>query len=121
MFHQSLVCSYLFDFSLVHNDNLVSQGNRFHLVVSDVKAGDPKAMEQAFNLRASLDAQFCIEVGEWLIKEEEPRRTDNGTSERHTLPFAARERARFARQQFVESYSHHLRRVTDALARFLRR
>ena len=61
----------------MHDHDLIRQGDRFHLIMRDIKGRDAEAAEQALDLSASLHTKFCIQVGKWLIKQKQPRRPND--------------------------------------------
>ena len=61
---------------LVHNHDLVGEGDRFHLVVGDVQTGDAKAAQQALDLGPGLHTQLRIQVRERLIQQRSRARDD---------------------------------------------
>jgi hypothetical protein len=70
---QVFICTNLFHPAGMHDYDLVSKCNGFHLVMRNVQGGDAKPVEQAFDLGPGLDTQLCIQVGKRLIQEEQLR------------------------------------------------
>jgi hypothetical protein len=77
---------------LEHGD-AVGHGHGLRLIVGDVEGGGAEALEQGAQLRPHLEAQHGIEVGQGLIEQEGLRLAHQGTTQRHALALAARERA----------------------------
>ena len=53
-----------------HHRDPVAHGHRLHLVVGDVDGGHPQLVLQQRDLGAHLDPELGVEVGEWLIHQE---------------------------------------------------
>ncbi|MNU09364.1 hypothetical protein D3C72_2558840 [compost metagenome] len=56
--------------AVLHHDNPVGHGHRFHLIVSDVDGGCLKTLVQALDFNAHLRSQLGVEIGERLIEKE---------------------------------------------------
>ena len=61
----------LLEFGFAHHRDAVSHGHRFGLVVSHIDKGGLQVLVQLAQLRAGLDAQFGVKVGERLIEQED--------------------------------------------------
>ena len=71
--------------SVLHNDYSRCHSHSLDLVVGNVYKGGLKSLMEVGKLGSHRSAQLCIEVGQRLVKKEDLRLTNNGTSERDTL------------------------------------
>ena len=76
-----------------------AHGHRLALVVGDVEGGRPQLLLQALQLRAGLDAELRVEVGERLVHQVDDGVAHDGPRQRHALLLAARELGRAALEQ----------------------
>ncbi len=79
----------------------------------DIDKGRAEPLVQLADLRARLDAQLGVEVGQRLVHQEHRRVAYDGTSERHALALAARERFGLAIEILRDR--EHVRRLLDTL------
>ena len=93
----------------VHDDNLVGKGHGFTLVVGNVDAGDADALLDLADLRAHIDAQLGVQVGQRFIKEQHRRFHDQGPGQSNALLLAAGQLVRHA--VFHALQSHQLQHI----------
>jgi hypothetical protein len=67
----------------------VAERHRLGLVVGDVDGRDAEAPLQLGDVRAHLDAQLGVEVGERLVHQEHARLADDRPAHRDALALAA--------------------------------
>ena len=60
----------LFDFSMVHYDDLVGQAHRLGLVVGDVDAGQAELALDLADFPPHVDPQLGVEIGQRLVKQQ---------------------------------------------------
>jgi len=106
----------LLDLSVLHNDDFIRHGHGFHLVVGNVDHCRVQAEVKVGKFRPHLYAQFGVQVGKGLVKEEDLGVTDNGAAYRDTLSLTAGEGLRFAVQEFFNV--QNTRRFVYALVNF---
>ncbi len=94
--------AHLLDDAAAKGDDAVGQRHRLGLVVGDIDAGRPEIHVQSLDLRAHLDAQLSIEIGERLVKEEEPGLARDRATDRHALTLSARKLLRLAIEQSLD-------------------
>ena len=66
------------------------------LIVRHVNGGGPEPSLELRELRAHLDAELGVEVGERLVEEEHRRLANDRATHRHSLALPARELPRLA-------------------------
>ena len=97
----------------MHHDDAVRHGHGFDLIVSDVNRRGLQALVQLLDLGAHLDAQLGVEVRQRLIEQEHLRVARDGAPHGDALALAARELARVALEQMLQSQNfgrlHHAR------------
>ena len=89
---------HLLDEALVHDGDLVADGEALFLIMGDVDRGETQLLLNAADFHAHLHAQFRIEVGERFVKEHQIRLDDHRACQRHALTLAAAHLARIAVQ-----------------------
>ena len=87
----------------LHHHHAVGKRHRLFLVVGDVDHAGLRAPVQLADLRAHLDAQPRVQVGEGFVEEEHLRVAHQRTPERHALALSAGERARQALEQALDA------------------
>jgi len=70
----------------------------------DVDGGDANIRLQPLQLRAHVAAELRVEIGEWLVHQEDARPADHGAGERDALALSARKLARVLPQIFLEMH-----------------
>ena len=75
----------LLEQAFVHDRDAGRHGHGFHLVMGHVNKGGLQALVQFADLGAGLNAQFCVQVGQRFVEEEDLRLAHDGASDRHTL------------------------------------
>src|SRR5207244_6325870 len=73
------------------------------LVVRDIDERGLEVAVQLLQLDSSLAAELCVQVGEWLVEQEDLRAAHDGAAEGHALALTAREGSRLALQEVVET------------------
>ena len=81
----------LLDAASVEDGNAIGHGERFDLIVSDEKAGNPELALDVADLAAQFLAQLGVQIGEWLIQEQDRRFDDQCPCQRYPLLLAAGE------------------------------
>src|SRR6266545_2836168 len=81
--------AHLLEDALAHDRDPGAHGHRLDLVVGDVHERRAHALVKAGDLGACLDAELGIEVGQWLVHEEDRRLADDRPAERDALALAA--------------------------------
>ena len=79
----------------------VAHRHGLDLVVRDVDGGDAEPLLQRGDLGPGLHAQLGVEVGQWLVHEEDLRLTHDRAAHRDPLALTAGERLRLAAQQLL--------------------
>ena len=95
----------------VHDDDPVSERHGFDLVVSDVDHVFLDLLTHQGKLCPHLAAQFGIEIGERLIKQENAAVLGQSAGHGDTLALTARERAGLAVEEFGQA--NHLSDLFD--------
>ena len=93
----------LLEQAFVHHGDTVSHRHRLDLVVRDVDRGPTDPLVELLQLRARLDAELRVEVGERLVHQEDRRLPRDRASDGHALPLATGELFRLALQQLREA------------------
>src|SRR4029077_18232473 len=92
----------LVDRSVAHDDNPVSHGHRFDLVVGYVDRRCLQTLMQLLDLGAHLHSELGVEVRQRLVEEKDARVTNDRTARRHTLSLAAGKLPRITPEQRLE-------------------
>ena len=79
----------LLDDALVHNGNLVRNGEALLLVMGNEQGRDAKLFLQTLDLHTHAHAQLRVQVAERLIQKKEFRLNDKRSRQCHTLSLAA--------------------------------
>ena len=83
------------DPALIHDRHGIGHGQRFQLIVGDVKSRDAQPLDQFAKLEAGFLAQLCIQVAERLVEQQDTRFFDDRARQGETLLLpAAQERRR---------------------------
>ncbi len=90
----------------------VPQRHRLHLIVRDVEHVGAEPGEQLRQLDAHASAELRVEVGEWLVEQEERSAPDDGATDRDALALAARKCARLPGEKLRDAAQ--LGRLFDA-------
>ena len=77
--------------AVVEDGHALAHRHGLHLVVRHVHGGDAQARLQVRQLRAGLDPELGVQVGERLIHEEDLRVPHDGAAHGHALALAAGE------------------------------
>ena len=88
---------------LMQDQQAIAEGHRLHLVVRHIQAGDAQAALQAADLGTHLYTQLGVQIGQWLVEQEQLRLAHNGAAHCHALPLPTGQLPRLARQQLVEA------------------
>ena len=121
----------LLDTPAIHDDKAIGERHRLDLVMRDKDRSRVQPAMQLANLRAHLDAELCIEVGERFVEQKDLRFADHGAAHGDALPLSPRKRRRFPVEQRFEfqgagdcanalhafggGNSRHLERIADVL------
>src|SRR5581483_11229124 len=108
----------LLDETAVQYSDARSHRHRFGLIVRHVDEGGLHALVNLGDFGARLHAQLGVQVGEWLVQQEDLRRTYQGAPQRHTLALSAGEFFGFALEQFLQAQD--VGGIDDPLVDFLR-
>ena len=81
----------LLDAAGVEDGNAIGHGERFDLIVGDKEAGDAELALDVADLAAQFLAQFGVQVGEWLIQEQDRRFDHQCPRQRYPLLLTAGE------------------------------
>ena len=73
----------------MHDSDPRRHRHRLDLVVGDVDDGRADALMQPLDLHPHLDAQFCVEIGERFVEQEQQGITHQRAAHRHALTLAA--------------------------------
>src|SRR6185295_2565520 len=76
----------LLEDAVLHDRDPITHGHRLDLVVRDIDDRRSQAPMDASDLRARLYAQLCVQVGEWLVHEEDLWLADDRPTEGDPLP-----------------------------------
>ena len=79
----------LLNITVTHDDNSVTEGHSFGLVMGDVNKRGIDTLAKLDNLSTHLVTELSIEVGERFVHEEDLRVTHDGTADGDTLSLAA--------------------------------
>jgi len=101
----------LLDEAVLHNDDPIAQRHGFRLIVGNVNERGVDLLAEFDELSAHLVTEFCVEVRQRLVHEEDLRFTDDCTADGDTLTLAAGERFRFSLEIFGDA--EDLRRFLD--------
>ena len=88
----------LLNINVTHDDNSVTEGHSFGLVMGDVNKRGINTLAKLDNLSTHLVTELSIEVGERFVHEEDLRVTHDGTADGDTLALAAGQSLRLADQ-----------------------
>src|SRR5271154_4499032 len=88
--------------ALVQNDDAISQGHRFYLVVSHVNGSGFDASMKLLELFAGRRSQLGIEIRERFVKKKHGGLANDRPRQRHALSLAAREFARLTMEQLLD-------------------
>ncbi len=88
--------------ALVEHGHAVGQRQGLLLVVRDVDRRDAELLLQLADLRAHLDADLGVEIGQRLVEQQDLRVQHQRAGERHTLLLAARQLPRITLVQPAE-------------------
>ena len=80
----------------LHENDAVAGRKRFFRIVRHHDRGGLKGAQQAYRFFAHAVAQATVEVGEWLIHQQNFRLRGQGAGERHALLLAAGKRVRIS-------------------------
>ena len=83
-------CGELGGATLMQQEQAVAERHRFNLVVRDVKARDMQALLEAADFATHLDAQLRIQVGQWLVEQEQLGFAHDGAAHGNALALSAR-------------------------------
>jgi hypothetical protein len=97
---------------VLEDGDAVAHGHGLDLVVRDVDGGDAEPALQGGDLRAGLDAELRVQIGQRFVHEEHLRRTHDRATHRHALPLPTGQRLGPAVQ--VRLQVEDLRRFLDA-------
>ena len=86
-----------------HDGHPVRHGQRLGLVVRDVDRAHAQLPDQAGDLGPKLRAQATIQVGQWLVHQEQPWPADDGAAHRHALALATGELVGLAGQHVADA------------------
>ena len=103
--------------SLVKHGDSVTHGHRFHLVMGDINGGGSKLSLEVNNPRASASAQFCIEIAQRFIHEEDLWFAGHGPAQRHPLFLSARQFFGAAIEELIQF--ERLSHILDSLFELL--
>ncbi|MCY1507478.1 hypothetical protein D9M68_417550 [compost metagenome] len=101
----------LVDAPVVQDDDAVAQGQGLDLVVGDVDGGGFEVPLELLQFVARRNAQFGVQVGQRLVKQEHHGLAHHRSRKRHPLALPAGQLARFALQQCRDA--EHLGRPVD--------
>lgn len=80
---------HLFDAAIAHDDKDVGEAHRLELVVRDKDRDRLHLSMDALDLDPKVVAQRSVEVGQWLVKQEQSRIAHHGASDRDALTLTA--------------------------------
>src|SRR5262249_40874575 len=109
MFVQVRRRAYLLDLTEVEDGDAVAHRQRLFLVVGHVDERQAQLLLDLLQLDLELLPQLQIQCPERLVEEKRLRPVDDRTGERDTLPLPARELARLALAETLET--HHAQRL----------
>ena len=79
----------LFDHAVVHHRHPMGKRHRLDLVMGDIDRRHLELMLQALQLGAHLHAQLRVEIGQRLVKQEDPWCSYDRPGQRHPLALTA--------------------------------
>ena len=82
----------LLDDAVLHDHDAIAEGHGLGLVVSDVDERTLDLVAQLDELGTHLVTQLGVQVGQWLVHQEDLRITHDGAADSDTLALAARKR-----------------------------
>ncbi|MCB5283754.1 hypothetical protein BJQ89_03528 [Arthrobacter sp. ES1] len=88
--------------AVLQDGNAVAHGHGLDLVVGHIDRGDTQPAGQGRDLRAGLDPELGVKVGQRLVHKEHLRVADDGTTHGNTLALATGECLRLAVQVRLE-------------------
>ena len=102
----------------LQDDDPVGERHRFGLVMGDIDAGRLERHVQALDLRAHLDPELGIEVGERLVEEEQAGLARDCPADGDALTLAARQLLRppFEILPYLQDVGSALNHFGDLLA-----
>ena len=103
--------------SLVEHGDPVAHGHRFYLVMGDINSGGPKLPLEVNDPRARASAQFCVEIAQRFIHEEDLWFSGHGPAQGHPLFLSARQFFRASIEELIQF--ERLRHILDALLELL--
>ena len=92
----------LLDEAVLHNDDAVTHGHSFGLVVGNVDEGGTDSLMKLGKLGTHLCTQLSVKVGERLVEKEDLRLTNDSTTESNTLTLTAGESLRLTVEQVLD-------------------
>ena len=109
----------LVDNAVLHDDDPVAQCHGLGLVMRDIHERRIDSLAQLDDLRTHLVTQFCIQVGQRLIHQEDLRVTDHRTADRDTLSLTAGQSFRFSVEILcdIEDFSDLFHLLIDLILR----
>ena len=93
----------LLDLAFPHDRDAIAHRHRLDLVVRDVDRRHAELVLEARDLCAHVDAELRVEVRERLVHQVRLRLAHDRAAHRHPLALAARERARLAVEERLET------------------
>jgi len=92
----------LLDHPVAQHHDAVGERHSLDLVVGDIDAGGLEGHVQALDLRAHVDAQLGVEIGQRLVEEEELGLAGDGAADGDTLALAAGQFLRLAVEEGLD-------------------
>ena len=86
----------------VENDDAISHYHGLLAVMRDMHGGDAEGLLQRLDLVAHLLADSRVEIGQWLVQQQDLRVDGKRAAECHTLSLTARQRGHLALAEPVE-------------------
>ena len=79
------------DAALIHHHDAVRHGHGFLAIMRHMQHRETKPALQRLDLAAQLKADLGVEIGQWLVEQQQPRLDRERAAKRDALTLAARQ------------------------------
>ena len=80
---------FLHDPAAIHYRHNIGHGQRFELIVGDIKRGDAEALDKLAQFEPRIFPKFCIEIRQWLVEQQHFWLADERPRQGQTLLLSA--------------------------------
>ena len=108
--------AHLLDVTVLHDDDAISQGHGFRLIMGDINEGGIHPLAQQDNLRPHLIPQLGVQIAQGFVHQEHGGIPHDGAANGHPLALAAGEGLGFPSQ--ILCNAQNLRRLHHPLVDF---